>query len=101
VGEIVVTISPPKIVRRAVLRDLAFNASGGLVLEASSNGTSWSQLASVSAGGTSGGDADVNRYREIELTAPASPVSQVRLRWTGTETQGAKISGLSELSVFE
>ncbi|WP_309894788.1 hypothetical protein [Archangium sp.] len=91
--EVSIQLAQPKVLRKAVLRDLdTFFTPRELVLEGSSDGTTWVPLANLLQGG------GVTDFSELALNHPA-PLSHVRIRSTGEDKSG--ITSLSEVSLFE
>jgi hypothetical protein len=93
--EVVIQLPQPKVLRKAVLRNLSlgFHPSE-LVLEGSSDGTQWVGLANLMEGTT-----QVRDFIEVTLSNP-TPLSQVRLRATSTNATDS-IQKLNEVSLFE
>jgi hypothetical protein len=91
--EVTLQLAQPKVLRKAVLRNLdTFFTPRELVLEGSSDGTTWVPLANLLQGGR------VTKFSELDLNHPA-PLSQVRIRSTGQDKSG--ITSLNEVSLFE
>jgi hypothetical protein len=91
--EVTIQLAQPKVLRKAVLRNLdTFFKPREMVLEGSGDGTTWVPLANLLQGGA------VIGYSELDLNHPA-PLSQVRIRSTGEDKSG--ITSLSEVSLFE
>ncbi len=92
--EVVIQLARPAVLRKAVLRDLkADQLPTELVLEGSSDGTTWVPLANVLKG------PEVPGFAELDLSGTTA-VSQVRLRGTSTSAS-FKLRKLNELSLFE
>jgi hypothetical protein len=92
--EVTLQLAQPKVLRKAVLRNLdTFFTPREMVLEGSSDGTTWVPLANLLQAG--GGVID---FGELDLNHPA-PLSQVRIRSTGEDKSG--ITSLNEVSLFE
>jgi hypothetical protein len=94
IREVVIQLARPAVLRKAVLRELEVNRQPTeLVLEGSSDGTTWVPLANVLQG------TQVPKYAEITLSGTTA-VSQVRLRGTSTSADFG-LRQLNELSLFE
>jgi len=94
--EVVFRLAQPKVLRKAVLRNFeTFFSPSELVLEGSTDGTTWVPLANLLQNNTS-----LRRFSEIELSHP-SALSHVRLRGSAPDDSSFRISSLSELSLFE
>lgn len=93
--ELVIQLSQPKVLRKAVLRQFEILSSPSeLVLEGSTDGTQWVSLANLRDG-----SQPRRSFLEVPLSHP-SPLSHVRVRATFTNTTD-RIHSLSELSLFE
>ena len=103
---VTVQLAQPKVLRKAVVRnlDMSFGATRTteLVLEGSTDGTTWVPLANLGGIG-SGTIVIVHPFYEATLSHPTA-LSQVRLRAAGTSLSDDRpfyIEHLSELSLFE
>ncbi|PTL82773.1 hypothetical protein DAT35_18585 [Vitiosangium sp. GDMCC 1.1324] len=95
VREVVIQLPKPKVLRKAVLRNLGMSLTPSeLVLEGSSDGTQWVGLANLLEGTNA-----VRTFIEVPLSNPA-PLSHVRLRATSPNSD-FRLYWLSELSLFE
>lgn len=93
--EVVIQLPAPKVLRKAVLRNLHLNYSPSeLVLEGSSDGSQWVALANLREGTTA-----VRDFIEVTLSN-STPMSQVRLRAPSSNAKD-HIQSLNELSLFE
>ena len=93
--EVVFQLAQPRVVRKALLRNLSTSVGvSELVLEGSADGTQWVGLANLR-----GGTAQVPAFQEHTVTN-TTPLSHVRVRATGSGTD-FRIERLSELSLFE
>lgn len=93
--EVVIQLPQPKVLRKAVLRNLALDfPPSELVLEGSGDGTQWVALTNLMEGTPKAHD-----FIEVTLSNP-TPVSQVRLRATSSDAR-KRILTLNELSLFE
>lgn len=94
--ELVVTLSTPKTLRKAVLRhfETVFGQPTEAVLEGSPDGSTWVPLANLLSG------QSVPPFAEVDLNPSAGALSQVRLRTT-SQDNSFRIRSLSELSLFE
>ncbi len=91
VSQVVITLAAAKNLKKAVLRGASFTSAAAMVLEGSTDGTTFTKLTDVAP---SGG------YQELTLTG-ASGVTKVRLSGTATSGGTLAISALDELSLFE
>ncbi|MHB8878503.1 MAG: discoidin domain-containing protein [Myxococcaceae bacterium] len=91
IPELTVTLAAPKALTKVVLRGAQFTANSTVVLEGSTDGLTWRGLATVEAGVA---------YQALVLTA-GTPVSQIRLKGTRTDSGTFGITSLDELSLFE
>lgn len=100
--EVAIQLPQPKVLRKAVVRNLAMSfgttTTNELVLEGSADGTTWVVLADLR-----GGEFTAHPFYEATLSHPTA-VSHVRLRAAGTSISADRpfyIERLSELSLFE
>ncbi|MFY0565701.1 hypothetical protein ACN28E_17910 [Archangium lansingense] len=94
---VAIQLPQPKVLRKAVVRNLTILAglTSELVLEGSTDGTTWVLLADLREG------LSVRSYYEVALSHPTA-LSQVRLRTAGSSNAtDYDIDSLSELSLFE
>jgi hypothetical protein len=91
VSEITITLASPKVLKTAVLRNLAVLGAASLELGTSPDGTTFTKVADV---------ALLTPYQELSLTG-STPVTAVRLRGTASSGQTLTFTGLDELSLFE
>jgi hypothetical protein len=95
VQEVVIQLPQPKVLRKAVLRNLALGYQPtAFVLEGSADGTQWVTLATLKGATTPAGE-----FIEQPLSNPTA-VSQVRLRAPSSDAK-EHIRTLNELSLFE
>lgn len=94
--QVVLQLAQPKVLRRAVLRNLqALDIPSELVLEGSSDGLTWVPLANLLRG------VNVPAFQDVELSHPTA-LSQVRIRLTPRDnSSSAGLIRISELSLFE
>jgi hypothetical protein len=93
--EVVIQLPQPKVLRKAVLRQLfVFFTPRELVLEGSADGTNWVALANLLDG-----SSPLREYHELTLSH-STPLSQVRVR-AAPSGSNDYIQKLSELSLFE
>ncbi len=94
--EVVIQLAQPKVLRKAVLRNLQTFMPRELVLEGSSDGVTWVPLANLLRNGST------EEFLEVELNHPTA-LSQVRVRLTPEDanSSSAALTRLSELSLFE
>lgn len=95
VQEVVIQLPAPKVLRKAVLRNLTLGyAPTAFVLEGSSDGTTWVTLANLADGTT-----QEHGFMELTLSNPTA-LSQVRLRATSANAKDHLLT-LNEVSLFE
>lgn len=95
--EVVIQLPQPKVLRKAVLRQLGvFFTPRELVLEGSADGTTWVALANLLEGSVL-----LREYQELTLSHPTA-LSHVRVRASASSSSNNDyIQKLSELSLFE
>ncbi len=94
--EVVLQLAQPKVLRKAVVRNLeTWFPPRELVLEGSSDGVTWVPLANLLR------DNSVPTFLEVDLSYPTA-LSQVRVRLTPQDANSSQgLLRLSELSLFE
>ncbi|MFL5321807.1 MAG: hypothetical protein ACJ790_19245 [Myxococcaceae bacterium] len=91
-----ITLAAPKLLKKAVFRNFTVGVNAkSITIEGSSDGTTFTQLAQVTDAAVIG-----SAFFEVPLTGTAA-VSQVRIKSTDQSNNPNRLTGASEISLFE